>query len=96
MKIAVTGKGGSGKSTVSGALARHLAAAGHRVVAVDGDPNPNLGISLGVVREEVEAMEPILNALLAAGHTHNDPTPDPEDLLERCGVDAPGGVRLVA
>ncbi|CAN5695941.1 hypothetical protein BH24ACT2_BH24ACT2_01090 [soil metagenome] len=96
MKIAVTGKGGSGKSTVSGALARHLAAAGHRVVAVDGDPNPNLGISLGVVREEVEAMEPILNALLAAGHTHNDPTPDPEDLLERYGVDAPGGVRLVA
>lgn len=96
MKIAVTGKGGSGKSTVSGALARYFAEQGHRVVAVDGDPNPNLGISLGVQREEVEAMEPILNALLAAGHTHNDPTPDPEDLLERYGVDAPGGVRLVA
>lgn len=96
MKIAVTGKGGSGKSTVSGALARYLADQGHRVVAVDGDPNPNLGISLGVQREEVESMEPILNALLAAGHTHNDPTPDPEDLLARYGVDAPGNVRLVA
>lgn len=96
MKIAVTGKGGSGKSTVSGALARHLAQTGHRVVAVDGDPNPNLGIGLGVVREEVETMEPILNALLASGHTHDDPTPDPEDLLARYGMDAPGGVRLVA
>ncbi len=96
MKIAVTGKGGSGKSTVSGALCRHLASQGHRVVAVDGDPNPNLGISLGVERERVEAMEPILNALIAVGHTHDDPTPDPEDLLRRYGVDAPGGVRLVA
>ncbi len=96
MKIAVTGKGGSGKSTISGALCRHLADQGHRVVGVDGDPNPNLGISLGVDREQVEAMEPILNALIAVGHTHNDPTPDPEDLLARYGVDAPGGVRLVA
>jgi CO dehydrogenase maturation factor len=96
VKIAVTGKGGSGKSTVSGALCRHLAQTGHRVVAVDGDPNPNLGISLGVDREQVEAMEPILNALLASGHTHDDPTPDPEDLLTRYGWDAPGGVRLVA
>ena len=96
MKIAVTGKGGSGKSTISGALCRHLADQGHRVVGVDGDPNPNLGISLGVEREQVEAMEPILNALIASGHTHNEPTPDPEDLLERYGMDAPGGVRLVA
>jgi CO dehydrogenase maturation factor len=96
VKIAITGKGGSGKSTISGALCRHLAQAGHRVIAVDGDPNPNLGISLGVKREQVESMEPILNALIAVGHTHNDPTPDPEDLLERYGLDAPGGVRLVA
>jgi CO dehydrogenase maturation factor len=96
MKIAVTGKGGSGKSTVSGALARHLAARGHQVVAVDGDPNPNLGISLGVAPETVEAMEPILNALIAIGHTHDDPAPDPEDLLARYGMAAPGGIVLVA
>ena len=96
MKIAVTGKGGSGKTTISGALSRHLAAQGHSVVAVDGDPNPHLGISLGVKREAVESMEPILNALIAIGHTHNDPTPDPEDLLDRYAVAAPGGVTLVA
>ncbi len=96
MKIAVTGKGGSGKSTVSGALARQLARLGHDVVAIDADPNPNLGISLGVDRELVESMRPILNSLLDAGHTHNDPTPPADALLADYGVDAPDGVRLVA
>jgi CO dehydrogenase maturation factor len=96
MRIAICGKGGSGKSTIAGALARHLARRGHKVVAVDADPNPNLGISLGVPRETVESMRPILNALLDAGHTHNDPTPLAEDLLAHYGVDAPEGIRLVA
>ncbi len=96
MKIAVTGKGGSGKSTISGALARHLARLGHDVVAIDADPNPNLGISLGVDRDLVESMRPILNSLLDAGHTHDDPTPPADALLADYGVDAPEGVRLVA
>jgi CO dehydrogenase maturation factor len=96
MKIAVCGKGGSGKSTISGALARHLARRGHKVVALDADPNPNLGISLGVPPETVETMRPILNALLDAGHTHKDPTPPADDLLSRFGIDAPEGIRLVA
>ena len=96
MKIAITGKGGSGKTTVAGALARHLASAGHRVVAVDADPNPNLGISLGLPKESVETMRPILNALLDSGHTHDDPTPEPDELLARYGVEAPDGIVLVA
>ncbi len=96
MRIAVTGKGGVGKSTVAGTLARLLARRGHQVVAIDADPNPNLGVSLGVDRSVVEGMQPILNALLASGHTHRDPMPDPDDLLERFGVAAPEGVRLVA
>ncbi len=96
MRIAICGKGGSGKSMIAGSLARHLARRGHTVVAVDADPNPNLGISLGVPRDTVEEMKPILNALLDAGHTHNDPTPLAEDLLDRYGVDAPEGIRLVA
>ena len=96
MRIAICGKGGSGKSMIAGALARHLARAGHKVVAVDADPNPNLGVSLGVPKETVEDMRPILNALLDEGHTHDDPTPAAEDLLGRFGVDAPEGIRLVA
>ncbi len=96
MKIAVTGKGGSGKSTISGTMARYLAREGREVIAIDADPNPNLGISLGVDREVVESMRPILNALLDSGHTHNDPTPAAQDLLARYGVAAPDGVTLVA
>ncbi len=96
MRIAATGKGGSGKSTIAGALARQLARRGHQVVVVDADPNPNVGIALGVPRDTVEAMRPILNALLDSGHTHNDPPPPAEELLARFGVDAPEGVRLVA
>ena len=96
MKIAVTGKGGTGKSTVAGYLIRHLACSGHRVVALDADPNPNLGISVGVAPETVESMEPILNALLDSGHTHKDPQPPAEELLRRYGVEARDGIILVA
>lgn len=96
MRIAATGKGGSGKSTITGALARQLARRGHKVVVVDADPNPNVGIALGVDRDTVESMRPILNALLDSGHTHGDPQPPAEELLARFGVDAPEGVRLVA
>ena len=96
MKIAITGKGGTGKTTIAGALARHLARRGHEVVAVDGDPNPNLGISLGVPPERVETMSPILNALLASGYTHHDPKPHPDELIRRYGIEAPDGVMLVA
>ncbi|MGH9281914.1 MAG: AAA family ATPase, partial [Acidimicrobiales bacterium] len=96
MKIAITGKGGSGKTTVAGSLIRQLAKSGHKVIAMDADPNPNLGISIGVDQDTVETMRPILNALLDAGHTHNDPTPEPDELLARYGVEAPDGIVLVA
>lgn len=96
MRIAVCGKGGSGKSTIAGALARHLAMAGESVVALDADPNPNLGVPLGVSPEVVESMTPILNALIDAGYTHDKPKPPAEELLQRYGVDAPEGIRLVA
>ena len=95
MKIVVTGKGGSGKTTVAGTLARLLARQGHPVVALDCDPNPNLGITLGLPPDVVESMDAVLNGLIASGHTHNDPTPDADDLVARFGADTPDGVRLV-
>lgn len=56
MKVAVAGKGGSGKTTISATLARLLARRGHPVMAVDGDPNPNLGVALGMGRDNLEKM----------------------------------------
>ena len=48
LRIAVAGKGGSGKTTVSVLLAGVLAREGHRVLLVDLDSDPNLGAALGV------------------------------------------------
>lgn len=96
MKIAITGKGGSGKTMVAGALVRHLADRGHDVVAVDADPNPNLGVALGVEADQVEAMQSILGALTASGYTHDQPLPDPDDLVARYGVTVADRVALVA
>jgi CO dehydrogenase maturation factor len=46
MKIAIAGKGGVGKTTLSGLLARHFAAQGFRVLAIDADPDANLASCL--------------------------------------------------
>jgi CO dehydrogenase maturation factor len=48
MKLAISGKGGVGKSTVAGTLARLYAADHHRVLAVDADPDANLASALGL------------------------------------------------
>lgn len=47
MKIAVTGKGGVGKTTLSSLIINHLSAQGKRVIAVDADPDANLALALG-------------------------------------------------
>ena len=48
MKIAVSGKGGVGKTTLSSLLARYWAKKGYRVLTVDADPDANLGSALGI------------------------------------------------
>lgn len=47
MKIAVSGKGGVGKTTLSATLARVFAAEGKKVLAIDADPDANLAGALG-------------------------------------------------
>lgn len=52
MKLAVTGKGGVGKTTVSAFLAGALRQAGHTVIAIDADPDSNLAACLGYSHPE--------------------------------------------
>lgn len=59
MKIAVTGKGGVGKTTLSAVLSNLFASEGKRVIAVDADPDANLAQALGVKPEDREKIRPI-------------------------------------
>jgi CO dehydrogenase maturation factor len=59
MKIAITGKGGVGKTTLSAILSHLYAAEGKRVIAVDADPDANLAQALGVSPAEIEKIRPI-------------------------------------
>ena len=59
MKVAITGKGGVGKTTLSSTLARLYAAEGRTVLAADVDPDANLGLAQGLSQEEVDAIDPI-------------------------------------
>ena len=59
MKVAITGKGGVGKTTLSSTLARMYAQEGRPVLAVDVDPDANLGLALGFSMEEVNSITPI-------------------------------------
>ena len=92
MKIAVAGKGGAGKTTVSGTIARALGRAGHEVIAVDADVNPMLGISLGLGMDDTERLAAVRQGL-DTGETDHEPTI--EGMLERFGADAPDGVRIL-
>lgn len=64
MKIGIVGKGGVGKTTTSSLLARALVERGRRVLAVDTDSNPNLGLSLGLGAEATEALAPIPRSMV--------------------------------
>lgn len=59
MKIAVTGKGGVGKTTFSATLARLYAEEGKSVLAADVDPDANLGLALGFSEKELDEIVPI-------------------------------------
>jgi CO dehydrogenase maturation factor len=59
MKIAIAGKGGVGKTTIAGTLARMLADDGQKVMAIDGDADANLASALGCNPEVVSEITPI-------------------------------------
>jgi CO dehydrogenase maturation factor len=61
MKIAITGKGGVGKTTLTGMLAYAFADRDYQVLAIDADPSPCLGASLGFPQELLEELTPISN-----------------------------------
>jgi CO dehydrogenase maturation factor len=59
MKIAVTGKGGTGKTTLSGILCHLFKEDGYKVLAVDADPDANLAAALGVPPDQAAKIKPV-------------------------------------
>jgi CO dehydrogenase maturation factor len=59
MKIAVTGKGGTGKTTIAGILAWYFMNDGYRVLAVDADPDANLASAIGIPPDLTASLVPI-------------------------------------
>jgi CO dehydrogenase maturation factor len=92
LKVGVVGKGGVGKTTVAGLLARTYAERGRRVVAIDTDSNPNLGLSLGLSLADTEAV-PVLprSAVFGTGGTTAA-----ADLIAEYGRPTPAGPTLLS
>ncbi len=59
MKIAVSGKGGVGKTLVAGVIAEFFARKEFTVLAIDADPAPNLALTLGIPVEDASRIVPI-------------------------------------
>lgn len=92
MKIGIVGKGGVGKTTTSSLLARALVDRGRRVLAVDTDSNPNLGLSLGLSPEATETLAPIPRSMVVG--QRGDMTV--ADLMNDFAVRTPEGVTLMS
>jgi CO dehydrogenase maturation factor len=100
MRVAVAGKGGSGKTTIAGTLARVLARGEHRVLAIDADPNPNLAVNLGIDPETAARIEPVPHSFShhskdAEGRYTVGMDLAPEEIVARYGTLAPDGVMLL-
>jgi len=59
MKLAISGKGGTGKTTLAGILAHMFRKDGYKVLAVDADPDANLAAALGIPLEWRGNIRPI-------------------------------------
>lgn len=95
MRIALAGKGGAGKTTLSATLARLTARSGRRVVAIDADTNPNLAVAIGADRDEV-ANTPFLSTSLVSRRLDGPALScSAEDALTDFAAVAPDGVLIV-
>ncbi len=100
MKIATVGKGGSGKTTIAGVLARVFAERDQHVLAIDGDPNPNLALTIGMSRDEADRIAYIPSNLMqrvegADGIATLQLTHSQDEIMARYGHKAADNIDLI-
>jgi CO dehydrogenase maturation factor len=104
MKIAISGKGGVGKTTLAACLVKYYADRKYKVIAVDADPDANLASALGLGQDEALKITPLIEMKkLIEERTGAKPggygaffklNPRVDDIPEKFGIDI-GGVRLL-
>ena len=100
MKIAISGKGGVGKTTIMALRGKEFKEAGHEVFIIEADPSPHMTQPLGV--KDIEKIRPIakMTSMLAerSGKTEGSPfyniNPQVNDLLKDFMVEH-DGLRLM-
>src|SRR5215216_1770367 len=95
MKLAVAGKGGSGKTSLAGTMARLLVRRGLRVLAIDGDSNPNLALTLGVPAERFNSVPTLPRDLLRRSEEGVALTKSVEEVRSSHSLTGPDGITLL-
>jgi CO dehydrogenase maturation factor len=95
MKLAIAGKGGSGKTSISGTMARLLARDGREVLAIDGDSNPNLALTLGIPAERMSDLPTLAADLVRRGADGPTLTRSLDEVRREHSLTGPDGVELL-
>lgn len=95
MRVAIAGKGGAGKTTITATLARLLARDHRPVVTVDADSNPNLAAALGVPPEQGAQPDVLPVSLVSRRLDGPALKEDIESVLAHHALQAPDGVNLL-
>ena len=95
LRIAVAGKGGAGKTTLSSTLARTFARQGRDVVVIDGDSNPNVAVALGVDRDLAGSLQPLPVTLVNRKLNGKALNKSVDEILADHAAEAPDGVRVL-
>ncbi|HWI05983.1 MAG TPA: P-loop NTPase [Solirubrobacteraceae bacterium] len=95
MKLAIAGKGGAGKTTISGTLARQLARQGYGVLALDNDLNPNLPLTVGIEAERMTDLPTMSSDIVEVRDGQLVLTQTIDQIKAAHAMEAPDGVTVL-
>ena len=96
-KIAISGKGGVGKTTLAGTLSRLFARKGYDVLAIDADPAMNLATALGIKTppKPLTEFRELIDERAGGPAGFFKINPKVDDIVEKFGVTGPDDVKLL-